>query len=198
MRDSRGSERLLKKPIPALVLMSGGIDSTACAHFLRQQGSSVSGLFVDYGQAARVEEARSVALMSQYLNIPLQTVTVTVTSEMAFGVGEIRGRNAFLITTALTFTANKPTLIAIGIHSASPYYDCSAVFFSRISTLVAESSDGLISLSAPFLSWSKRAVVDYFVSKGLPPDLTYSCELGTQPPCGDCLSCKDRLAYLAR
>ena len=36
----------------ATVLMSGGIDSAACAAFLAAQGIKVSALFVDHGQAA--------------------------------------------------------------------------------------------------------------------------------------------------
>lgn len=35
----------------ALVLLSGGIDSAACAWFLRDHGYSVRGVFVDYGSS---------------------------------------------------------------------------------------------------------------------------------------------------
>lgn len=44
----------------ATVLISGGIDSAACAHLLAAQGHLVHGIFVDFGQAARDHESRAV------------------------------------------------------------------------------------------------------------------------------------------
>jgi len=45
-----------KKESPALILLSGGIDSTACVHYYLDQKFDVKAVFIDYGQKARKNE----------------------------------------------------------------------------------------------------------------------------------------------
>jgi 7-cyano-7-deazaguanine synthase len=85
-------------------------------------------------------------------------------------------------------------VLALGIHSGTRYYDCSAAFAKAMTVLVAEHTDGALSLLAPFLEWNKREVYDYFIRAKLPIELTYSCETGTDEPCSVCNSCRDRKA----
>ena len=42
----------------AWVLLSGGIDSAACAYYFQQRGDNVEAVFIDYGQAAAHAEFR--------------------------------------------------------------------------------------------------------------------------------------------
>ena len=106
----------------AIVLMSGGIDSTACAHLLKDKGFKVSGLFFDYGQVAHKPEYDAVKWICEFLNIPLMTERVF--PDANFKEGEIIGRNAFFIFSALMMGHAKKGLLAIGVHSGTPYYDC--------------------------------------------------------------------------
>jgi 7-cyano-7-deazaguanine synthase len=172
--------------------MSGGIDSTACAHFLRCQGIEVDGLFIDHGQAAASPEADAVSILCGHLGIPIRKVGLMGAHRL--GPGELVGRNAFLIFTALFLSGGRSGLLGLGLHAGTPYYDCSEPFVSSISQLVAEHTDGRLSVVAPFISWTKKDVYDYFVSEGLPIRPTYSCEAGTEPTCGACASCRDRRA----
>lgn len=172
--------------------MSGGMDSAACAFHLRAQGLVVEGLFVDHGQAAAIQEARAVSAIAAQLDIPLRKISVG--GMHATGVGELTGRNAFLIFTALLATQAKPGLLGLGLHAGTPYYDCSETFVAAIGRMVAEHTDGKVSVIVPFLTWAKKDVHDYFVSTGLSLSLTYSCEAGTDPVCGRCASCNDRKA----
>jgi 7-cyano-7-deazaguanine synthase len=110
----------------------------------------------------------------------------------SFSIGEVVGRNAFLIMAALMFGPRNPDFIAIGIHAGSPYYDCSVPFFERMSILLAEHTDGRCALLAPFLEWSKSDVFEYAINSGLDLSSTFSCEAGTLPTCGSCRSCLDR------
>jgi 7-cyano-7-deazaguanine synthase len=174
----------------AVVLTSGGIDSTACAHFLKMQGNAVQCVFIEYGQAAAARERIAATAIAKSLQLPLSVHSFAATS--AFPPGELRGRNAFLITAGLFLNRLSSGLLAIGIHSGTPYYDCSAGFFELMARLVSEHTDGAVRLVAPFLKWKKIEVFDYFVSAGLRTDLTYSCEAGTDPACGRCASCWDR------
>ncbi|SUS03286.1 7-cyano-7-deazaguanine synthase [uncultured Defluviicoccus sp.] len=159
---------------------------------LLKQGYGVGGLFIDYGQAAAEHEALAVRRIADQLSIPLMKTSIT--GLPPFGPGELAGRNAFFVFTALLATRGQPGLIAVGIHDGTPYYDCSTRFVDSIGTLVAEHTDGKTSVIAPFLRWSKKDVVEYFRSTGLPFEMTYSCEAGATPPCGRCASCRDREA----
>jgi 7-cyano-7-deazaguanine synthase len=172
--------------------MSGGIDSAACAHLLRSQGMAVDGLFINHGQAAAEPEARAVAALTDHLGIGLRKAGLLWSRP--FGPGELPGRNAFLIFTALLVSGGRSGLLGLGLHAGTPYYDCSEAFVTSIGQLVAEHTDGRVSLVVPFVTWTKKEVYDYFVSAGLPINATYSCEAGKEPPCGACASCRDRQA----
>lgn len=174
----------------AIVLLSGGIDSAACAWFLRDNGYSVRGLFVDYGQKAASLEKRGAEALSNALDIALDCVSLSVPAQ--FGAGEIAGRNAFLVFSALLTSRLRKGVIALGIHSGTTYYDCSTAFAQSVDRLLAEHTDGRVRLSTPFITWSKKNIFDYYKSSKLPIDLTYSCENGQIPTCGTCLSCLDR------
>jgi 7-cyano-7-deazaguanine synthase len=174
-----------------IVLFSGGIDSGACAHYLARERHEVHPLFVDYGQRAATAEGAAASKLSCALGLTLDSFRMS--TNRSFGAGEIRGRNAFLVLSAILSTVYKePCTIALGIHAGTPYYDCTAAFIHSIDRLVAEQSDGSARVIAPFLSWSKKNIFEYFVKSRLPLELTYSCEAGEVPPCGVCLSCRDR------
>ncbi len=170
--------------------MSGGIDSTACAHFLLAQGLKVRGIFFDYGQAAAHSELIAATDVASSLCIPLATYTVSGADR--YSGGELLGRNAFLIFTALFLGRCHSGLLALGIHHGTPYYDCSSVFIEAAEQLIAEHTAGRTSLATPFRAWRKQDIVAYAVSAHVPLHLTYSCELGVDPTCGECLSCRDR------
>lgn len=175
-----------------LVLASGGIDSSACLAYYVEMGYDVEAMFIDYGHAANSIERRHVRQQCRRYRVPLSTLTLR--GATISYPGEIRGRNAFLIIAALMAKPAFSGLISLGIHSGSPYYDCGERFFQLMRELVADYSEGAIQLDLPLIEMDKRAVFDYCSSHNVPLELTYSCEMGTVPPCGRCLSCKDRMA----
>jgi 7-cyano-7-deazaguanine synthase len=174
-----------------IVLLSGGMDSAACAHYLQRNGHTVRGLFVDYGQKAAAQEQRAAEQVAAVLGIHVSKVKLL--SPQAFGCGEIPGRNAFLIFSALMILGHdRPNAIAMGIHGGTPYYDCSPAFVESISRLVTEYTDACTRVIAPFVDWAKQEVFEYCIESKIPIELTYSCESGGVSPCGSCLSCRDR------
>lgn len=177
----------------AVVLFSGGLDSAACAHFLQKNGHAVRGLFIDYGQQAASLERSAAEQLSAFLGIRLSMMRVE--TERRFGSGEIRGRNAFLVFASMLDGDPAPTqVIALGIHAGTAYYDCSPAFLQSIGRLVAEYTDGRTRVIAPFIKWTKNDIFTYSLREQLPIALSYSCEAGETPPCGLCLSCRDRRA----
>ena len=176
----------------AWVLMSGGIDSAACAHYFQQRGDDVKGVFVDYGQQASHAEFQAAQRMTNHLGIKLSKLCFT--GKGPFGPGEIKGRNAFLVFSVLMGLQPSGGVLSLGIHAGTSYYDCGPDFVDRIGDVVASYSEGRLQLHCPFLFKPKSFVYKYAQIADIPLNLTYSCEFGTVPPCGECLSCKDRNA----
>src|SRR5260370_32203116 len=112
--------------------------------------------------------------------------------------GEIAGRNAFLVLTAMLFNPKHSGAIVLGIHRGTHYYDCQDGFIGDMSRILDGYSDGRVKLAAPFLSWTKDMIWSYCLEHNVPLDLTWSCEVGPTEACGACLSCRDLEALRAR
>lgn len=173
-----------------IVLLSGGLDSASCVNFFLTAGYQVQGLFIDYGQPARLPEYRAVDAVSQHFGI--KTEKIGVSAGAVFSTGELPGRNAFLISTSVFFAGKHRGLIALGLHAGTGYYDCSPTFLERMNADVTDATGGHISIAAPFLNWRKEEVLTYALESEIPIKATYSCEKGSDIPCGTCASCKDR------
>lgn len=178
-----------------VVLVSGGVDSAACVDFYERQRLAVSGLHVTYGQPAARHEAAAATAIAHYYGIPLTLIRLVGARPKSDG--ELLGRNALLLFTALMELDARSAILALGVHSGTPYYDCSSSFLATVQSIVDGQSDGRIRVVAPFLEWTKKEIWDYCLEHRVPIDLTYSCERGLDHPCGVCLSCRDLEALRA-
>lgn len=172
-----------------LVLLSGGIDSTASIVFYLKQKFDVQSIFIDFGQLSAKNEYQAATKISKYYKIPLTKITCS--NFHNFSKGFILGRNAFFLFTALMQFKFKSGLIAIGIHSGTPYIDCSDLFIQNLQSIFDLYTDGRIQIGTSFLKWNKIEIWDFCKQENIPIELTYSCELGNEQPCNECLSCKD-------
>ncbi len=176
----------------AVVLISGGIDSAACVHYYLDQEFHVRGLFIDYGQVAKDYEEIAASSIGLHYGIEIDKASFSIPHH--FGVGEIRGRNAFLVLAALLFYPRLRGIISLGIHAGTQYYDCSEFFIKDIKAILDQYTDGVVRIDVPFLEWDKAMIYTYCKENNIPIHLTYSCEAGMNPPCGKCRSCRDRKA----
>jgi 7-cyano-7-deazaguanine synthase len=172
-----------------LVLLSGGVDSAACAAFFVERKYHVEAMHLDYGQAAAEMEFNAAHAIAEHYTIKLHYHRLS--DPQRKNVGHIVGRNAFLLFAALLEFPWDSGLIGIGIHTGTPYFDCTKDFTERVQRLFDAYSDGRIRISAPFLMWEKPRIWDFCMSSKVPVSLTYSCEAGSREPCGECSSCKD-------
>lgn len=171
------------------VLLSGGIDSSACVAFYLEQGFSVNGIFVDYGQIAAPREIEAARAIARHYNIPFSRLTWSGLHKKKAGF--IRGRNAFLLVAALMELPEDAGILALGIHLGTEYLDCTPPFVRNMQSIFDTYTGGMIQIGAPFLEWTKSDIWMYCKSQGVPLEITYSCERGTDQPCGICLSCRD-------
>jgi len=172
------------------VLVSGGIDSAACLAYHRDRGVAVRGLFVDYGHPANPVELPHARRIAAHYGVPLDIVSCTGPAQ--FGSGEILGRNLFFVSLAMLYSTPGTTLISLGVHTGTPYFDCSEQFHHSVDRLIQESTNGSCRFDAPFLRMTKGEIYAYALEQGVPVAQTYSCETGAAPPCQRCPSCKDR------
>ncbi len=176
------------------ILLSGGIDSTACIKFYLDMDYEVDCLFCDYGQPAATLEWQAANAISKYYCVPLYTIKTTNISIPKSG--EICGRNALLVLQALCFKGFGTYKIILGTHSGTKYVDCSQHFIDEMNRVLDCYANGTVYLEAPFIEWNKGQIVAYCKSQEIPYNMTYSCETGSTPPCGKCLSCLDRKEFL--
>ena len=179
-----------KKKTDVMVLLSGGIDSAACLDYYLKEKFDVKATFVGYGQKAKSFELKSAKKISKFYNVKLTEISLKII--MNFSSGEIICRNAFLILTTLMHFPKFKGIISLGIHMGTPYYDCSESFVKLMNQLLHGYLAGKVLIDAPFLNWNKSMIIEYCKDNNVPLELTYSCENGTDPPCGVCLSCRDR------
>ena len=171
------------------VLLSGGIDSMVASHLLIQEGIQLSALFVDYGQAARQQEAKASRRVAKFLCIEHQIISIKFPCK--FASGEIPFRNGLLVYAAAV-QSKKNSDIALGVHAGVPYPDCSVKFLDALEVSLVRSNNLPVRLIAPLKTWTKSEIIAYTFRENLPIGITYSCEFGAPSPCGVCFSCLDR------
>src|SRR5258708_2335081 len=155
----------------ATVLLSGGLDSIACAHFLQQRGLTVRGLFIDHGQVAARREAAASAALAEWLAIPIEGCALSNTHRL--GAGELLGRNAMLIFNALFLSQGVSGLLALGIHAGVPYFDCSEAFIVSAGGGGGGPAGGRGVFGSPLLALSRKKVFHFFLKVRLPVSLAF-------------------------
>lgn len=179
-----------------LVLVSGGVDSCVCLSMALELGSNVAALHVSYGQPAESLERTAAETITAHFGVQLQHITVAGLAIPSSGY--IAGRNLVLAALALASTQRAERSVVLGVHAGTRYPDCTEDFVRAVQNAFDTYADGRVQVHAPLIGWSKAAVFEYCRTKGIPMDLTYSCEAGTVPPCGTCDSCRDRATYGGR
>lgn len=106
-------------------------------------------------------------------------------------------RNGLFLATAASVALSKGCeVIYYGAHSddaaGSAYPDCSEKFNRAMNEAIYEGSGGQVHIEAPFVTWTKKEVVQKGLELKVPYELTWSCYEGKDKPCGVCGTCIDR------
>ena len=83
-------------------------------------------------------------------------------------------------------------IISAGIHKGSSYYDCNENFINTMKKLISGYSEGAVQLDFPLFEMTKDEIITYSKLHNVPIESTYSCQIGTDKPCGKCPSCIER------
>jgi len=192
VEDERGVA--ITRRTDTLILLSGGIDSATGLALAVEQAAVAECLFIDYGQAAAAAEAKASDLVAAHFEVPYRKIAC---EGLRFGSGEIRGRNAFLLHTAMMAFSGETGVVTLGVHAGTPYRDCSPAFVATMRASYDFHTDGRIGISAPFIGNVKNDVLELAQRLNVPIALTHSCE-ASDTPCLTCQSCRDREVLVAR
>jgi len=203
-----------------IVLLSGGMDSATLLWLAKKEFKRVYAISFDYGQRHKVElkyakELAKIAEVEEHfiVQVPFYTslkgsALIDESVEVPKGeypeneppVTTVPMRNLIFLSIASAFADNLGVnYIGIGVHALdTPYPDCRPEFITAAeaainagSTLVAKKKQR-VHVFAPFLGMTKREIALLGKELGVPYEKTYSCYIGTEPPCGECPTCIQR------
>lgn len=87
-------------------------------------------------------------------------------------------------------------VVAMAVHGGDHalYPDCRPVFIHRVDQAIKESTESCVCFHAPFVSMTKAEIVKLGLELGAPLHLTRSCYQAQGKACGECGTCRERLA----
>ena len=209
----------------AVVLLSGGLDSTVTLAQALADGFAPVALTVDYSQRHRIELARAAAVAAHYrvrhITLPLDlsafggsALTDAAIAVPKAGVGPgipvtyVPARNTVLLSLALALAeASGARVLFVGVNALdySGYPDCRPEFIAAFEALARVATKAGVegeafSVHAPLVDLSKADIVRLGAQLGAPLHLTWSCYDPTPAgqPCGLCDSCRLRAAGFAQ
>lgn len=211
----------------AVVLLSGGLDSSIAMAIAIGEGYQVHALTVDYGQrhSRELQAAKAVAAhygaehkevrvdLTAFGGSALTDDSIDVPSDTPEAeIGEdipptyVPARNTVLLSMALAWAeALDADAIFIGANSVdySGYPDCRPEYLDamqRVADLGTKRGvDGdPITIVAPILAYTKSDIVAKGIELDVPLDLTWTCYTGGTLACGRCESCQLRLRGFAQ
>ena len=206
---------------PAVVLLSGGLDSATVLALARQQGFDCHALSVDYGQrhvaelaaAKRVAAAQGVA-DHRIVTLDLRAIGGSALTDPALAVPEtaaagipvtyVPARNTVLLGLALGFAevlGASDLFIGVNAVDYSGYPDCRPEFIAAFEALAglatrAGVEGARFTVHAPLLSLSKAEIIRTGRALGVDYAATVSCYQADAAgrACGRCDSCRLRRA----
>lgn len=216
----------MKKRKPAVVLLSGGLDSTTCLAIARDQGFDCHALSVEYGQrhAAELTASRRIAQafavrehrfarvdLGQFGGSALTDNGIAIPMEGpqpgVIPVTYVPARNTVMLALALGWAevlGSRDLFIGVNAVDYSGYPDCRPEFIRAFEAMAnlgtrAGVEGARIRVHAPLIHLSKAEIIALGASLGVDYSLTVSCYQADTAgrACGACDACRLRHAGFA-
>lgn len=203
----------------AVVILSGGLDSTTCMGLAREEGYICFPITFNYGQRHNIEIecAKKVAnhyKVSDHKIVPLhfmKDIGGSALTDSSIDVPEyadtqdipatyVPARNLIFLSLATAYAeviGAERIYIGVSAVDYSGYPDCRPEFMQsmsetiRLATKVGTTS-GQMEIVAPLIHLTKAETIQLGQRLNVPYELTTSCYLGGSQPCGTCDSCRLR------
>jgi 7-cyano-7-deazaguanine synthase len=209
---------------PAVVLLSGGADSTVLLHHvLRNLGRRpVHALSFNYSQrhakeldcarwqarAAGVAEHRIIDV--SFLGDLLKPATALVAggddvpdlrdlsmAQLVQPPTYVPNRNMILLSLAAAYAETagiEEVFYGAQAQDQYGYWDCTTTFVDRLNHVLALNRGKPVKVYAPFVRMKKAETVQLGLELGVDFSRTWSCYRGGQKACGTCPTCAERIA----
>ena len=201
----------------AVVLLSGGLDSSVTLSLAKSQGFDVYALSFDYGQKHHKELQRAQMIAERAHVSAHKIISLNMNSwggssltdqNLEIEQGDIHRENipntyvparnmVFLSIAASYAEAIGARHIFIGISEVdySGYVDCREDFIQAMEQAINKGTvsgavdNKPIKIHAPFIHSTKAEEITLGAKLGVDFSLTWSCYRGEETPCGTCDSC---------
>ena len=199
----------------ALVVLSGGLDSTTALYWAKKKYGNVETITFNYGSKHNEIEisyakktCEKIGVKNTVIN--LDFINKHFKSDLLKSGGDIPEgyytaenmkstvvpfRNGIMLAISAGFAeSNDCDVLVLGNHSGDHaiYPDCRAGFISGIATAIYEGTAKHIETMSPFCEMSKTDIVKLGNELGVDFSLTYSCYKGQEKHCGKCGTCTER------
>jgi 7-cyano-7-deazaguanine synthase len=203
----------------AVILSSGGLDSTTVLAQARAEGYACYTLSFDYGQRHRAELHAAARVSAAFADVEHKVVTLNLDSiggsaltDEAIAVPEeatagipvtyVPARNTVFLAVALGWAEvldARDIFIGVNAVDYSGYPDCRPAFIDAFEHLANVATrigveEGGIHIQAPLLQLGKDAIIRRGLELGVDYSLTVSCYQATDEglACGRCDACRLR------
>ena len=209
---------MAKRKTRAVVLLSGGLDSTTCLAVALADGLEAHCLSVDYGQRHRGELARARAVARRMgaadhrvVKVDLSAFGGSALTDAAIPVPKGRAARAMAADIPVTYVPARNTVmlalalahaevigaevIFVGVNAVdySGYPDCRPEFIAAFEALANVATKAAVEgkplkLHAPLIALTKAQIIQRGTALGVPYGLTHSC-YDPAPDGGACGHC---------
>jgi 7-cyano-7-deazaguanine synthase len=196
----------------AVVLFSGGLDSTTVLYYAMAKGYKCKCLMFDYGQrhskellsAVKIANLVKVENVIIKMNLPWTNDVLTSSSEIipvhkhlpkTIPSTYVYGRNTLFLSYALSYAQSiKACVIFIGANAVdfSNYPDCTPEFIKAYNNVLKTLKTEIV-VCAPLLKLNKAQIIKLGTKLNVPYKNTWTCYNGYKKPCMKCDSCKLRI-----
>lgn len=198
----------------AVVIFSGGLDSTVCLGIAKNKCRKVIALTFDYGQRHK-REIDSAKKICEYYDVESKIITFNARdwggsaltsgtipvpeygNKNAIPATYVPARNIIFLSFGLAVSeALDFDFIYIGVNvlDYSGYPDCRPEFidaFQKVADIGQKRGveGNPIKIETPLINMTKKEIVLKGANLKIPFELTWSCYKGEEKPCGVCDSC---------
>jgi 7-cyano-7-deazaguanine synthase len=199
----------------AIVLLSGGLDSTVALAVTARAKAPGTALFFDYGQHAALREeeaARGIASAYDFgfERFELPWLAARAASALIAGKGEppawsaellddasprsvwVENRNGIFVSIAAFYAAERgcaSVVVGFNREEAAAFPDNSEEYVRRMNAVLELGLGSPVRLESPTLSLTKAEIVRLGLELDIPWRSLWSCYLGGAAMCGRCESC---------
>ena len=204
----------------AIVILSGGMDSTTAAFIAKKQGFEIIPVHFNYSQRTEKRELKAFNDICDYLKIDKEKRYVidlpffkqigasalvdekievpTDGIKPGIPVTYVPFRNGIFLSIAAAVAEKEGAeAIYIGVveEDSSGYPDCTEEFIQNMQKAINSGTkpETHIEIKTPLIHLKKEDIVKKAVEVGVPLELTWSCYKEEEKACGVCDSCRLRL-----